>query len=163
VKIKKKSEIMRTRKTETVAAMGVVIDSDSKEEEVQYQEKIRNSDIGIYCTEQKETWRDVNINPELTPKQSRQVWNLVEEYKDIFSDVPTTTHILKHDIKLTSQEPVYCKPYKLPYNLVEPVKKEIKELEQRGWIEPSNAAYALPIVLVKKNLKISGFVLITRG
>jgi len=140
-----KSEIMRNRKTETVAAMEVVVDSDSEEEEVQCQEKIGNSDVGIYCTEQKETWRDVNINPELSPEQSRQVWNLVEEYKKIFSDVPTTTHILKHDIKLTSQEPVYSKPSKLPYNLVEPVEKKIRELEQRGWIEPSNAAYASSI------------------
>jgi len=76
---------------------------------------------------------------------------LIEEYKEIFSDVPTTTHLLKHDIKLTSEEPVYSKPYKLPYNLVETVEKEIKELEQQGWIEPSDAAYASPIVVVKKN------------
>jgi len=34
--------------------------------------------------------------------------------------------------------------------LVEPVEKEIKELEQQGWIEPSDAACASPIVVVKK-------------
>jgi len=33
---------------------------------------------------------------------------------------------------------------------VEPVEKEIKELERQGWIEPSDAAYASPIVVVKK-------------
>jgi len=102
-----KSENMTNSRAESVTAIKVVIDSVSEEEDVQYQEKIGNSDVAIYCTEQKKTWRNVNINLELSPEQSRQVWNLVEVYKDIFS----TTHILKHDIKLTSQEPVYSKPY----------------------------------------------------
>jgi len=62
----------------------------------------------------------------------------------------TYLHLLEHDIKLTSEEPVYSKPYKLPYNLVEPVEKEIKELEQQKWIELSDTAYASPIVVVKK-------------
>jgi len=42
----------------------------------------------------------------LSKAQSRRVWKLIEEYKEIFSDVPKTTHLLEHDIKLTSKEPV---------------------------------------------------------
>ena len=61
-----------------------------------------------------ETWRDVDANPELAVDQLRRVWKLIEEYGDIFFDVPTTTSLIKHQIKLTSHEPAYCKPYKLP-------------------------------------------------
>ena len=75
---------------------------------------------------------------------------MIEECSDIFSDVPTTTKLLRHQIKLTSEEPVYCKPYKLPLQLVDPVAKEIEDLERKGLIEPSDAPYASPIVVVKK-------------
>jgi len=51
---------------------------------------------------------------------------------------------------LASEEPVYCKPYKLPLQLVESAAKEIEDLERKGWIEPSDAPYASPIVVVKK-------------
>ena len=65
------------------------------------------------------------------------MWQLIEAFADIVSDVPTTTYLLKHIISLSSTDPVYSKPYKLPLHLVEPVEKEIEELEKRGWIEPS--------------------------
>ena len=96
------NRMLEDRDTETIAAMGVVVDSDSEDEECQ--EKAENSDAVYYSTEQKETWRDVNVNPELQPDQSRHLWELIREYGDVFSDVPTTTHLLEHEIKLTSRE-----------------------------------------------------------
>jgi len=140
-------EASNDTEVDVIAAMGVVEDSDNEDE---CQERLETSNTAYYSTEQKETWKDVNVNPELSPEQSRQVWKLTEEFSEIFSDVPTTTHILKHDIKLTSDEPVYSKPYKLPYSLVEPVEKEITEMKRQGWIEPSDASYASPLVVVKK-------------
>jgi len=116
--------------TDIVAAMGVVVDSDSDSDD--YQERIEDSSARCYSIAPKEMWKDVDVNPDLSTAQSRRVWKLIEEYKEIFSDVPTTTHLLEHDIKLTSKKPVYSKPYKLLYNLVEPVEKDIKELEQQG-------------------------------
>ena len=53
--------ILEGTDTETVAAMGVVVDSDSEEEECHQKEE--NSDAVYYSTEQKETRKDVNINP----------------------------------------------------------------------------------------------------
>jgi len=141
-------EASNDTEVDVIAAMGVVEDSDDEDE---CQERVETSNTAYYSTEQKETWKDVNVNPELSPEQSQQIWKLIEEFSEIFSDVPTTAHILKHDIKLTSDEPVYSKPYKLPYSLVEPVEKEITELKRQGWIEPSDASYASPLVVVKKN------------
>ena len=34
--------------------------------------------------------------------------------------------------------------------MVEPVEKEITEMKRQGWIEPSDANYASPLVVVKK-------------
>jgi len=86
----------------------------------------------MYNKDQKETWRDVDVNAELNKEQKRRVWCLIEKYGDIFSDVPTSTKLLKHQINLTSDEPIFCKPYKLPLHLVEPVEKDIRDLENRG-------------------------------
>ena len=71
---------MEDRDTETVAAMGVVVDSDSEEEECQ--EKAENNYAVYYSTEQKETWKDVNINPELRPDQNSRLWELIRVFRD---------------------------------------------------------------------------------
>ena len=75
------------RDIDRIAAMGVAVDSDDEENDCQ--ETVEESEIGYYNPEQKETWKDVNINPELSREQSLQVWRLINEFKEIFSDVPT--------------------------------------------------------------------------
>ena len=74
--------------TDIVAAMGVVVDSDSENDD--YQERTEDSSARCYSIAQKETWKDVDVNPDLSKAQSRRVWKLIEEYKEIFSDVPGT-------------------------------------------------------------------------
>jgi len=49
--------------------------------------------LDLYNTKQKETYKDVVMNSGLNNKQRKEAEQLVEEFKDIFSDVPTTTNI----------------------------------------------------------------------
>ena len=59
--------------------------------------------------------------------------------------------MIEHRIKLTTNEPIRPKPYKLPYHLTEVVDKELDELLRLGFIEPCHgSAYASPIVVVQK-------------
>ena len=39
----------------------------------------------MYNKDQKETWRDVDVNPELNKEQKRRVWCLIEKYGDVFT------------------------------------------------------------------------------
>ena len=143
---------------EAAAVMGVVEDSEDEQDVSDAEmDEIRVSESGklhLYNVQPKETWRDVQINTELSEDNQAKILKGVEEYADIFSDVPTATHLIKHEIKLTTEEPVRSKPYKIPLALAEAVEKELKSLEEHGleehWIERSNAAYASPIVIVKK-------------
>jgi len=48
--------------------------------------------LDLYNTKQKETYKDVVINSGLNDKQRKEAEQLVEEFKDIFSDVPRMTH-----------------------------------------------------------------------
>jgi len=107
--------------------------------------------LGDFVTEQHETYKEVQINPELSTEQQEQVKELIAQFSDIFTDVPKVTNLGEHAIKLTSLEPIRSRPYPLPYALREIVDKEIETMLQLGVIEPSTASYAAPIVMVKKS------------
>ena len=60
------------------------------------------------------------------------------------------THIVEQKVELTHHEPIKSKPYPIPYKMQEVVDKEIADMLAMGIIEPSDAPYASPLVLVKK-------------
>lgn len=143
----------------SAAIMGLVEDSDSDDDadsvEAENNHSIRLAEeqgrITIANTEQTETWKNVKVNPDLSESDQAKLWNLVEEYGDIFSDVPTITNLVTYDIKLKSDEPIRHKPYKIPVHLVDKVEKELKKMLKLGWIERNeNPEYASPIVIIKK-------------
>ena len=75
---------------------------------------------------------------------------MVEQYQDIFSDVPSVTNLLKHKIVLNSSVPVRAKPYTVPLHLIKQLDQELDSMLEAGIIEPSQSFYASPIVLIKK-------------
>ena len=102
-------------------------------------------------TEQKETYRDVNISPELSADQKQEVEELLLEFADIFTDVPKVTNLGEHNIELTSSDPLRIKPYPIPFALRAEVNREIDSMLRNNIIEPSTAPYSSPIVVVKKS------------
>ena len=103
-----------------------------------------------FSGQQKETYKDVHINPDLDPVRKQQVVELLADFQDIFTDVPKITNLGEHSIKLTSCEPVRSKAYPLPYVMRSAVDEEVDSMLELGIIEPSTAPYASPIVVVKK-------------
>jgi len=99
---------------------------------------------------QKETIKDVKVSPKLSESQQADVQALLEEYQDIFTDVPSITNVGEHGIQLTSVEPIKGKPYPLPHAMRETLERELDSMLAMGVIEESTAAYASPIVMVKK-------------
>jgi len=133
----------------SAAVMGLIEDSDDESNDVM-QCREESSKLECYNTDQSETWRDVQVNPDLNRWEREKVMRLLEEYQDIFSDVPTKTHLITHKIELKSDEPIFCKPYKVPVHMTEKVDKELESMLQQGIVEPSNAKYASPMVIIKK-------------
>ena len=119
--------------------------------------------IQFSCTEQTETYKDVVINPDLGEQQKRDLSKLLVEFKDIFSDLPGYTKLVKHEIDLTSTEPVRSKPYPMPYHMQGTVDSEIESMLKMHVIKPCNSPYASPIVLVKNLMVRSVFVQITES
>ncbi|KAK3873792.1 hypothetical protein Pcinc_021217 [Petrolisthes cinctipes] len=55
----------------------------------------------------KETWRQVKIGETLTGEQQNEIRSVLEEYNEVWSDVPGRTSLLEHKITLI-QEQVDC-------------------------------------------------------
>jgi len=128
------------------ASVACVIEDDEEAEGM----TVSDAEIlPLYNLKQKETVDDV-VNPDLTTEQLTEVKQLLSEYREIFSDVPTVSHLIEHKVELTEKEPVKHKPYPIPYKMQEVIVKEIDDMLSMGVIEHSEAPYASPLVLVKK-------------
>ena len=82
--------------------------------------------------------------------QREELLKLLDEFSDIFTDLPGKTSVAEHRIQLTDDRPIRCKPYPLPHTLRDDVKSEVEEMCRLGVIERSNSPYSSPLLLVKK-------------
>ena len=122
-----------------LAVMSIIEDDPENEYDITIQKELPS-----------ETYLNVDINPDLEECHKQRVIELVEEFKDIFSDQPKITNLGEHEIRLTSIEPVRSKPYPLPYAMRDKLDKEIERMMDMGVIEKSTSAYSSPVVMVNK-------------
>ena len=97
-----------------------------------------------------ESANDVSIGKMLTDSQTEELRQIISKYNEIFTDVPGTTTLAEHTIPLTTDEPVRCKPYPIPYTVRESLKKDVQDMLDMNVIRPSTSAYASPTVIVRK-------------
>jgi len=90
------------------------------------------------------------MNPELTEEQRGEVMKVLEEFQDVFMDVPALTNLGEHSITLTTEETIHSRPYSLPHSMQKEVEKELDDMLKLGIIEPSSSSYSSPIVVVRK-------------
>jgi len=132
-----------------------VLEDEDTEDEVAVKDA---ETLPMYDFNEKETAKDVVISPELSAAQQNEIRELLDEYSEIFSDVPMVIHLIEHKVELIESEPVKHKPYPIPYKMQEIIDKEIDEMLRMGVIEHSEAPYASPLVLVKKQMEPTGCV-----
>ncbi|XP_069976068.1 uncharacterized protein [Penaeus vannamei] len=76
--------------------------------------------------------------------------SLLHEYSHLFSDVPTKTHLLYHDIDVGSNPPVKQHPYRINPLKHSQLREEISYMLENGIIEPSMSEWSSPCILVPK-------------
>jgi len=79
------------------------------------------------------------VNPELTEEQRGEVMKVLEEFQDVFTDVPDLANLGKHSITLTTEEPIHSKPYSLPH-----------AMQKEGISEPSRSSDVVFVVIIRK-------------
>lgn len=85
----------------------------------------------------KESAADVNIWTKLSSDQTQQVREVLDEFSDVFADLPGMTILIKHDIKLTTTDPVRVKGYPIPFHMQQTVDEEVQKMLDLKAIEPS--------------------------
>ncbi|KAK6959562.1 Retrovirus-related Pol polyprotein from transposon 17.6 [Biomphalaria glabrata] len=98
----------------------------------------------------RETYRDVNICPQMENSRKAEVESLMAEFQDVLSDKPGWTTLERFSMKLLNDEPIRAKAYPLPHAKAEIVRQEVEELLKAGIIAPSLSPYNAPLALVRK-------------
>ena len=76
--------------------------------------------------------------------------HLLQDYKELFSDEPSRTTQICHDVDVGKSTPVKQHPYRLNPLKQEYLQKEIDYLLEHDFIEPSNSCWSSPCLLVPK-------------
>ena len=72
----------------------------------------------------------------LTALQRRELLEVLDRYPDVFSEVPGLCTVLEHRIPIRYDfQPKRLKAYKVPEHLKAEVARQVRELEQLGFIE----------------------------
>ncbi|CAD7078348.1 unnamed protein product [Hermetia illucens] len=100
---------------------------------------------------------EISVNPNNETNYTTEENLMIERIKDEFADIQydkhkklTFTHEIKHELKLTTSEPIYQQNYRYPYFLRDFVKRQIKEDLEQGIIVPSKSPYNSPVWVVPK-------------
>ncbi|KAL4152820.1 hypothetical protein QTP88_000653 [Uroleucon formosanum] len=94
-----------------------------------------------------------DINPDLTNKQKGDLIQLLNKYKNIFSQSKRDLGEVDTEpieIKLSDKTPVNLRNFKLSLSEIKEIEKQTKDLLEAGIIEHSTSAYSSPIFLVPK-------------
>ena len=82
--------------------------------------------------------------------QHKDLKKLLQEYKDLFPDVPSRTDQIYHDVHVSDTAPVKEHPYSLNPSKQQYLKNEIKYLPENDFIEPNSSSWSSPCILVPK-------------
>ncbi|CAC5401483.1 unnamed protein product [Mytilus coruscus] len=128
-----RSDHLESSKTEVLACLDIIssLSSTGDEVDIDFNAKV------VPIIEAKETIDDATMSEELSVEQKQQLGQLLFD-------------VIQHTVKTKTNEPVYKKPYPLPYALRNQVKIEVEKMLKSGIIESSTSPYAAPVVLVKK-------------
>lgn len=106
-----------------------------------------------------ESIEQVDINPKLSDDERCQLRQLLIEFSDMLSDTPGCTHLLQHDIKLTTEVAIRLKPYPISFSMRDTVIDKVRKMIDMDIIESSESPFSLPIVIVKKKDHTNSFFL----
>lgn len=86
----------------------------------------------------------------LAEKQSKAVSNLIVTYSDLFSDVPSQTTLLCHDIDVGDSQPIKQHTYRINPKKRVVMKSEVTYLLEHGFANRSQSPWSSPCILVPK-------------
>ncbi|KAK0040803.1 Retrovirus-related Pol polyprotein from transposon 17.6 [Biomphalaria pfeifferi] len=99
---------------------------------------------------------DVKLS-HLSSTERPVIMKLINEFNDIFSDVPKQTNVIMHDVDVGEANPVKQHPYRVNPEKLAILRSEIKYMLENDLIEPSSSSWSSPCVLIPKQDKTYRF------
>ncbi|UYV74813.1 hypothetical protein LAZ67_12001112 [Cordylochernes scorpioides] len=90
------------------------------------------------------------INENSSPKEQKELKQVLERYGDLFSSRLGRTNLAKHRIDTEDAKPIKHKPYRVSAKERGIIKDQIDEMLTEGIIRPSSSPWSFPVILVKK-------------
>ncbi|KAJ8026574.1 hypothetical protein HOLleu_31450 [Holothuria leucospilota] len=103
--------------------------------------KIQNSDM-LKNLDQKLSHLD--------HKEKSEMKSLIYEYACLFSDDPTRTSLIEHDVDVGDATPIKQHPYRVNPRKRQHLRDEVRYMLDHDIIEPSNSEWSSPCILVPK-------------
>ena len=75
---------------------------------------------------------------------------LLQEYKDLFPDLPSSTDQIYPDVDVGDASPIKQRPYRLNPSKQQYLKEEIKYLHENNFIEPGSSSWNSLCILFPK-------------
>lgn len=85
------------------------------------------------------------------------IMEVIHQHPNLFSDVPTRTNVLHHDIDVGVAGPIKQPPYRVNPVKRQLLRKEVDYMLQHGIAEPSASSWSSPCLLVDKSDHTSRF------
>ena len=82
--------------------------------------------------------------------QRQDVLDLVNEYAQLFPDIPSRTDMISHDVDIGDASPIKQHPYRLNPTKAKYLDQEIQYLLEKDFIEHSQSSWSSPCILVPK-------------
>ena len=78
----------------------------------------------------------VKLGDELPEDQRRVLKDLVRRYPDVFTDMSGETDVIQHQIRLTDDTLIRCKPYPLLHTMREELRNEVDTMLEMTLVRP---------------------------
>ncbi|KAJ8045955.1 hypothetical protein HOLleu_09080 [Holothuria leucospilota] len=86
----------------------------------------------------------------LDHKEKSEMKSLIYEYACLFSDDPTRTNLIEHDVDVGDATPIKQHPYRVNPRKRQHLRDEVRYMLDHDIIEPSNSEWSSPCILVPK-------------
>lgn len=86
---------------------------------------------------------------ELENEKVEDLRSLIQEYLDCFGNKLGRTHLIQHDIELTTEVPFSSKAYRMSPRQLDIMKAEVKRMLRLGVIKEGYSEYCSPLMLVE--------------
>ena len=87
----------------------------------------------------------------LDPENREELVTLIKKYPMLFSDTPTQTHLIEHDIDIGDAKPIKQKFYRVSEEKKLQLDSEVDYMLKHGIAEPCISNWASPCLLVRKS------------